>query len=66
MTDLDKLFDQIRQLPPDRLKLVVNYAEYVVTGRSRKDRQNESDATLEKDLEAILKANSARRTAAAS
>jgi len=64
MTDLDKLFDQIRQLPPDRLKLVVNYAEYVVTGRSRKDRQNESDATLEEQIEAILKANRAHPPAA--
>ena len=34
MTDLAKLFDQIRRLPPARRKLVVNYAEYVVTGRS--------------------------------
>ena len=64
MTDLDTLFDQIRQLPPDRLKLVVNYAEYVVTGRSRKDRQNESDATHEEQIEAILKANRAHPPAA--
>jgi len=64
MTALAKLFDQIRQLPPERLKLVVNYAEYVVTGRSRKDRRNESDATLEEHIDEIHKANRARRMAA--
>ena len=60
MTDLDKLFDQIRQLPPERLKLVVNYADYVLTGRSRKDRKSERDATHAERLEAIDKANRAR------
>jgi hypothetical protein len=52
VNDLEALFEKIRKLPAGRRKQIRDYAEYVASGCSRKDRR----CALGDDLEAVMKA----------